>query len=126
MIVSLSERNVGAGLRPAPTGARLRAQEDMNRRWSDHALLFQPRDLFPRESGETGIDGFVVVPDGDRTSPDFARRQGKMGSHSGPLYFPDLAVVPLNMDAARVVVRVFSHVLAVHDRATGDLRGVQG
>src|SRR6266851_6361450 len=71
------------------------------------------------------VDALIVVADADRAAPNRSRRPRELRYDADSLDASDLLVFPLDMNPARLIVRIFRGVLGRHNRRAWHLRLVE-
>src|SRR5208337_3843310 len=87
----------------------------------DDLLCLETPHLLVTDAEQALIDAPVVVAHSHGAAPDLSRRQREFGNYSDSFQASYQVVVPLRVYLARLVVGILGHVLAVHDRDTGNL-----
>ena len=71
------------------------------------------------------VDEFIVMAQRDRHPPYLTGGPRELGRHTDSFdLFPQLLVLPLNVDIACLIMGILGHVLGRHDGRTGHLNGI--
>src|SRR6266851_9189061 len=91
----------------------------------NHFVAGQGFQFGPAKPEPFAVDALIVVADADRAAPNRSRRPRELRYDADSLDASDLLVFPLDMNPARLIVRIFRGVLGRHNRRAWHLRLVE-